>query len=338
MNSDLSDNQKRFICRVLFLAVCALPTCVTIYLATHKQTPDQWAQILQAELGVETSIGVVETLRPGEYVFRDVRLFDNHGETIFQSLVANMVVGDINRIHFPGSVRIQRNALSHFLDEATERLVKPNAGTRLWKVDFDDIEIEPEGFERRGFEFGRLEISCHNESGGRVVTLASPLIGENGQPLGGSCRLNVVRNQLGAYSVNFDTTEHVPVPCWLVKHWFPNLEKKLGSQASFSGSGTINYSGPTTSCENLTGIFNNVRLPKIAGIDTENVSSIHANGVRLDDSGWTFGEAGLQYVDRSFRVMSRAGYNRPLLSRQPDAFTEAIRTAKHEDLRATAIY
>lgn len=100
MNSDLSDNQKRFICRVLFLALCAIPTCVTIYLATHKRTPDQWAQILQAELGIETSIGVVETPLPGQLIFHELKLYDNDSEPIFDSLNATVSLGDVNRIEF----------------------------------------------------------------------------------------------------------------------------------------------------------------------------------------------------------------------------------------------
>ena len=173
MENDLSDNQRRTICRVLFLFVCALPTIAVAYFATHQRTADQWAQLLQAELGVKTSIGSVETPLPGEFVFQDLKLFDNNGTPIFESLKTHVSMGIKNRIDFYNRTPVTRAGMSYFLKESAGRLVKPLPGSPApWEIVFHDIQINDPGaseYDVRSIHSNRLDVELRNGGHGTIV-------------------------------------------------------------------------------------------------------------------------------------------------------------------------
>lgn len=334
MNSELSDNQKRTVCRILFLVLCALPTCVVIYFATHQRTASQWAQVLQAELGVETRIGAVESPLPGEYVFTDVKLLDNDGEPIFASLDARIKLGNINRIEFRDPIQVKRKGLSHFFEEASERLVRPQANAKPWEVVFNHIEI----ISRRGSEFefdhfpmDRLFVSWQNGPDGRILSFKTPLTGTSGERAEDWGRLEVWKNsQSERFNVSFNTTKRGKVPCWLASHWIPDLEKKLGKDAQFSGFAEFNSSGQGFNCD-LTGVFESIQLPGSIRQSSE-ARMIHVNGFHLENSQWTFDKAALALNNGQFRELFKPRYDGPPRSQQYEVFDEVIRTAFGEEL------
>ncbi len=293
MNNDLSDNQRRFICRVLFLLVCALPTIAVVYFAAHQRTADQWAQLVQAELGVETSIGGVESPRPGEFVFQDVKLFDDHGMVIFDSLKADVSIGNTNRIDFRSRIEITRAGMSHFLKEACGRLVKPHMDTKPWIVSFHDLEITDESapeFSNRPFHSNLVEVESGN---GSSITLKASEWG----------RFELARNPTnGELQVAINTAPDTAIPCWLAKSWFPDLNW-IGQKAHFSGGATINVLGGWAICR-VTGNFIGVDLPYLRDVDPEAVDAadlIQVSDLTLENRRWTNGDvrimAGNRQVD-----------------------------------------
>lgn len=344
MRSNLSDNQRRAICRTAFLLLCVVPTALTIYFATHKRTPDQWAQLLQAELGVQTSIGAVETPLPDELILRDLKLFDNDGQPIFESLIAKVKLGNVNRIHFQSPLQVKRKGLSYFVEEAAQRLVKPDINAKPWEVTFQNLEIisrmNPSSEFYKGFDMNGLHIGWFNGRDGRMVMMECPVKSVTGQHFEDRVWLRLDRNhQSGAFNVSFDTTKNGSVPCWLAKQWFPRLESELGADAEFSGVANIESINATTQCD-LTGRFVNVQLPpKFATNNrtSQTAAAIYVNGMRLEDSHWTLGTAAIQMGDNDYRHLANPWQNRPLVSKQTGLFSEVIQAAFHEDIDTTFI-
>jgi len=295
MEKNLSDNQRRTICRVLFLLVCALPTFATVYFATHQRTANDWAQLLKAELGVETSIGVVETPRPGEMLFHDVKLYGDDGDVIFESVKAKVLIGNENRIEFQNLIQITRKGLSEFLDEAPARLVKTRANFKPWIVTFQDVEIEDEddqNFENRPFYLSDVNVVIRSGGNGTHLTASASNLGT----IDFSRSPGNERAPVGQLEVRIDTHRN-PVPCWLAKDWFPDL-RQLGSQAHFSGFAAIHSSDGMAS-SSLDGDFVGVDLD-IPGIDPEYVDSarsIFLQQLEMEDAVHSSGNAWLVHDD-----------------------------------------
>jgi hypothetical protein len=327
MHSDLSDNQKRFICRMLFLVFCAIPTCVTIYVATHKRTPDQWAQILQAELGVQTSIGAVETPLPDVLVLRDVKLYDNDGVPFFESLGARIELGNVNQIVFPNREQITLEGLAHFAEEAAERMVKPQANAKPWTVSFQRVLLQGER-ETERFE-GPIFAEWFSDKQGGVVRIEYPLReNEELQQYEDFVELKIARNETRGLRVKFDSPDGF-MPCWVAKPWFPELEQKLGENALFSGFAKVDCIHSTTDCQ-LTGTFRNIQLPHyLIDANSRDAEAIHVNRLQVVNNDWIGGTAKLQVAD-GVLPMPRTD------SGQISQFDQGIRAASYyEDIETT---
>ena len=300
MEQNLSDNQRRTICRVLFLLLCALPTLATVYFATHQRTPAQWAQLLKAELGVETSIGVVETPRPGEMVFHDVKLYDIGGEKIFESLTAKVSLGNTNEIVFQNPIHITQKGLSDFLKEASARLVKSRADFKPWLVKFQDLQIvdgPDASFENRPLNLQNVYVGSYKGDNGihiqaRAINLGT--IDFSRAPYGSKFE--------GQFEVKIDASE-TPVPCWLAEAWFPRL-KQLGKQAHFEGFVGINSWDRRTN-SSLTGKFIGVDLSSLSGFSDRSVDSLQSlvvSDLKLENAVWLNGDAMLVVDGYQFRL------------------------------------
>lgn len=289
MRNDLSDNQRRTICRVLFLVVCAIPTLVTVYFATHQRTPDQWAQLLQAELGVETSIGVVETPRPGEMLFHDVKLYDNDGDVIFDSLKAKVTLGNVNQIQFRNPIRIDRKGLSYFLEEAAGRLVNLKTDSKPWNITFQTVEIvdgSDVNFEKQPFHLESVYVGIGNGLQGTQVTVSAEKMGD--------VKFARASNN-GQFVVEVNTKQNA-VPCWLANEWYPDIKQLLGNQAHFKGVALI-YSSEQSSTSALSGKFDRIDLPHMPEFNSNLVAatkSISVDDLVMRDSVFLDGEAMLE--------------------------------------------
>ena len=348
MQSDFSDNQRRFICRSIFLLLAVVPTCVTIYAATHRRSPDQWAQLIQAELGIQTTIGAIETPLPDELIVRDLKLYDNDGQPILESLVANIKLGNINRIDFRNPIQVKCEGLSHLIEEASQRLIKPNVNAKPWEITFQNFEVISKLNESseyyRGFDMKGLHIGWFNGRDGRMVMMECPINEINGQAHDDRVWLRLDRNyESGTFNVSFDTTKNGSIPCWLARHWFPQLENELGPDAEFSGVAAIASNGGDTQCD-LTGRIVNVGLPQIAGSDrfglpadlaSRRPTSIFVNGLRLEDTRWTLGTAAIQVGDNQYRQLVNPWQDRPAQSPENGLFSDVIQAAFFEDFGAT---
>ena len=341
MERDLSDNQRRTICRLVFLFVCALPTIVTLYFVTHQRTADQWARLLQAELGVRTYIGNVETPLPGEVLFRNIKLYNKDENEIFESIEARVTLGNVNRIHFRSPVQLTQEGLGDFLEEAADRLVRPQTDIKPWEIYFDDIEVFANrnvDMKTPSFHMSPLYVSWSSGLDGRTLSLAAPLPRRHGDQSVRQGSLTIAKNrESNGFVVSVDTTMEASVPCWMVRQLYPQIELKLGEKAEFSGHAEFAISGAKADCE-LTGKFMNINIPQLASANgwvAQNAQSILVNGLKLTDSNWTQGNAAIVLDDNRTLELRKPGFVSPEPAINKDLFTKVLEATFRDEFNTT---
>lgn len=133
----MSDHQRRFVCRIVFLLLCLLPTGVTGYWICHPQTSEGWAQAIQAELGIETEVGSIETPGPYETILRDVRFLDGD-DVLFETVEVRIRFGEQNRITIPyQSKGVNRIGLAYLAGRINQHVLRSSPMARMWRIDFE---------------------------------------------------------------------------------------------------------------------------------------------------------------------------------------------------------
>lgn len=146
----MSDNQRRVYCRILFLALCLLPTSITSYWICHPQTSAGWSQAIQAKLGVETEIGSIETPGPYKTILRNVRFLDGE-EVLFSTPEVHIELGDRlwnsqkqNRVVVPYLVGdLDRFGLAYLAKRINQHVMRTNGAEQIWRIDFvEDVVVD----------------------------------------------------------------------------------------------------------------------------------------------------------------------------------------------------
>jgi len=132
----MSDNQRRAMCRLLFLLVCAIPTSITSYWICHPQTAAGWEQAIQAETGIEASIDFVETPSPYETILRQLRLTDPEHGTLFETVEVRIRFGNQVEVEIPYEVRHANNrGLARLLKTMHQNAVRRGVD-KPWQLRF----------------------------------------------------------------------------------------------------------------------------------------------------------------------------------------------------------
>ena len=135
-----SDNQKRIVCRLAFLLLCALPTAAVVYRIMHPQTADQWEQRIQAQLGVRTHIDSVETPGPYETILRGLEFFDADRKILIATEL-RILFGEVNQIWIDHPVRLDSNGLQYLVDQVNQQLIRSHTVQPRWVVMVDSLSL-----------------------------------------------------------------------------------------------------------------------------------------------------------------------------------------------------
>ena len=249
MERGMSDNQRRFFCRLLFLFFCCLPTALIVYRACHPRTPEFWQRTIQSQLGIDTQIADAETPKPGETILRGLTLFGADGAPIL-SAIETRFDEQRNRITINERVRLTGRGLTELANSLNQRLV----GSGVWSIRLEDVEVIDDslGGAGQGVYLSPVEIAISPEaSGGWSRPSANALLSMRFSD--GSNRFDGSHHSASAWSANdslvqcrfrcFEdpmlTTMDVEtgqqaVPCWLGAGWLPQLAE-LGPRATFVG-------------------------------------------------------------------------------------------------------
>ncbi len=245
MERGMSDNQRRFFCRLLFLFFCCLPTALIVYRACHPRTPEFWQRTIQSQLGIDTLITDAETPKPSETILRGLTLFGADGSPIL-SAIETRFDEQRNRITINERVRLTGRGLTELTNSLNQRLV----GSGAWSVRLEDVEIidDSSGGAGQGVYLSPVEIAIAPEpSNPGLRRSASALLSmrfsngfganESHRALGGKdtlvqCRFQCFEDPM-LTSIDVETGQQ-SVPCWLAVGWLPQLAQ-LGPRATFVG-------------------------------------------------------------------------------------------------------
>lgn len=302
----MSDNQRRAVCRVLFLVMCVLPAAAIGYWICHPQTATSWEQAIQAQLGVTTKIDSVETPGPFVTILRKLKFLDPDGETLFETVTARIEYGrEFNQIVFPYKVNgLTNEGLAFLIQSIDQHVIRKRSAEKHWVVIFEKnatvdkalaVEIlgTANGTELDSaitslpldFSLTVSELTIEigpalPKADGAYAQASFKIVNPNGNMLSDkfvTCILSKT-DQYG-HVMELNTNESA-LPCWLVTHSGLDLTTKIGRNANFSGALTFDPTSTTANLE-LAGVFENVDLvPSVSG-DSQNTASIQLNKCRF---------------------------------------------------------
>jgi len=233
MENRLSDNQRRFFCRLLFLFFCCLPTAIIVYRACHPRTADYWQQQILSKTGIHTQLHSVETLGPNETVLRDVTVFDGHGQAVLSAMEVDLKFAPgRSQVVIRDQIRLSNHGLKYLTETIQHKLMGSGASSVLLN---DVVLTTSQGGQTRELRVSPIEITTNPTAEGAraVVTLqmrnANPL---NDQHAVVQCNIDHIAatNQLRIHV----ETNQVAMPCWLAEQWLPDLQE-LGVDSGFAG-------------------------------------------------------------------------------------------------------
>ena len=132
----MSDNQRRVLCRLVFLLVCALPTAVSSYWICHPQTATDWAQAIQAETGLVASIDFVETPSPYETVLHNLQLTDPEQGILFETVQVRIRFGKQVEVKIPYEVNhVNNHGLARLIKTINQNVVYRGVD-KNWRLRF----------------------------------------------------------------------------------------------------------------------------------------------------------------------------------------------------------
>ncbi len=265
--SEFSDNQRRLVCRLLFLVCCLLPTTITTYWICHPQTATGWARILSAELGIETDVGDVQAQGPFTTVLNDITF--RYGQQALFHTVEARIKFDARHGHviIPYEVdQIDNLKLTHLVQRINQHAIRTGSNQQSWRIDFvKDLIIQRsalDGLPASADPFNQWQQQLQNQ-----LTIANLRIdvdpsqtriyfnfrNTDGTLMEPAATLMIDSNQ--QQIVRLDT-QNGQLPLWTLAGIDQSIADSLGPEAKFQGRLTINPD--RQHLESLVGSFHQV--------------------------------------------------------------------------------
>ena len=161
----LSDNQRRFVCRLVFLQFCLIPTIASIYIILHHPGVDQWKQQIQARLPVNIEIASVETPLPGQVVLRGLKIVPSNSGRYpelngFSANEVNIQFGFLqNEISFVEPVELESHAMAETLQRMFSELDENSLNNEKWQISFNKVVLRDSVLGTRDFVMKPLSVT-----------------------------------------------------------------------------------------------------------------------------------------------------------------------------------
>jgi hypothetical protein len=254
--SAMSDNQRRFICRLVFLLLCAAPTLTVGYRICHPQSAGSWARDIQSQLGVVTTIDSIETPGPYVTILRGVNFSDPELGTILNAMEVRIEYGETNRILIPHSVKLTNAGIIQLGHTVNNHLIRALAANRPWRIEFlkhtvieEAIVSKRSGGQPKSLLVENLQVDIVPMVEGTLTQLAFQLPAtqkDDSQPtveqpwvickFGRSHPSNADLKSQQWMGLN---TNQVELPCWLLGDVIPEIQQR-GLDCQFAGYVDIN--------------------------------------------------------------------------------------------------
>lgn len=244
----MSDNQRRVICRLVFMMTCFAPTALVVYWLLHPQTPAQWETLMQAQLGVATSVVSIETPGPRVTVLRGVEISDPEFGKILDAMEIRIEHGTSNYVTIPHSIQTTNAGLIQLVKSINDHFIRAHAAQRPWRIQFlDHVVIQDVVFSGQSpTDFPKsliatdVEIDISPEVEGTTAELSFriPELDPEKMILCQLKRSHFDENQQSLLRLQLATND-VAVPCWLIADLVPEVAQ-LGPDCCFAGNLDLN--------------------------------------------------------------------------------------------------
>jgi hypothetical protein len=251
----LSDNQRRLICRLVFLLGCLAPTLSIVYWIFHRPTAADWARNIKAELGVDAAIDSIETPWPGITILRGVRFFDAEAGKLFEATEVGIELTEReNRVIVNQNLALTNSGLIKLVQLINEHPIRRHVADRPWQIYLNGLTtIYDRNSSLQGsqpilhtvtFEQTHLELRPLYDGTELQVRFQLADVSVLPETIQSAFPKPIIEAYLGRSHPdskgNSDLlvkleTKGVALPCWLIGDLMPDLND-LGSDCRFEGS------------------------------------------------------------------------------------------------------
>ncbi|MFT5300881.1 MAG: hypothetical protein ACI87E_003573 [Mariniblastus sp.] len=309
----MSDNQRRALCRFVFMLTCMLPTGIVGYRLFHPQTAAGWELAIQAELGLETKIDFVSTPAPYVTFLNNVTVFNADSKKLFHTLEVKIEFGnDFNQLTFIEKANgLTNEGLAELVKTIRQNVIRKHGTTKYWRVQFKEDttiqealvlgksvspvlpldSIRPWAANRSYLESSltlaelQIDISPAAPLGNGTFAFASFKVIDPNATAEQRAAANLVSCEMSKTDEHGSLVElhtrETPLPCWLVASLVPTVSS-LGPQATFEGELLISGAWPQSNFE-MAGLFKNVK-PRVAdplGVGSQ-AAEIHIHDCKFE--------------------------------------------------------
>ncbi|MDA7901958.1 hypothetical protein N9093_01910 [bacterium] len=292
----MSDNQRRAVCRILFLILCAFPTASVGYWIFHPQTAVTWEREIQANLGLTTRIDSVETPGPYTVILRGVEFLNVDGESILETVETRIEFGkQFDRVVIPNKVTgVSDKGIALFIENIRQNIVRKRSIRKRLLIEFKQdlvikkqLAVEADRLFARTNSFQlnpavrlgeqivlsdfRVEFGNSDANHSEAFAAATFKIGKESD-VNGFVELEINRKDADGLGFNLNTNGSA-IPCWLLKNTFVDLPATLGPDALFKGE-VLSQPKASISNVSLQGWFEQVSLAASVSQDAAESASV----------------------------------------------------------------
>lgn len=282
--TNMSDDQRRTLCRIVFLLVCVLPTATILYFMFHRPGAQQWERMVRAELGLPVKIESVETPTPTLTILRGVSLLpnsqsQNEPEQQSPQQLANRRIEELaivfgeekNQIIVMDSVELDPDSLTTLASELTRQLGKSLSINSNWRIRFKKVTLVDPEFNRPDFALQPVDMFVE-------PTQLKDQAGELQEAVHISMQAQAAEQSIdaGLLAEVWTTAEYTAVrldtrnerlPMYLARSWQRHLDQ-LGAQCTFNGKLSLTFPNqdPSQLTGGIAGNLYNIQLDQITGV------------------------------------------------------------------------
>jgi hypothetical protein len=294
----MSDNQRRTICRLLFLLTCALPTAVCGYWIGHPQTASGWERAIKAEMGVEAEIGFIATPSPFKTILHDVRFSDPEYGSLLETVAIEVTMGDQVQVKIPHPVNhVNNRGLARLIKTINQYPIRRASIKKEWRISFDEpIEISrvaaAELFGAGALKnqidtnalldplvesivIDQLRIDVEPSFDGTLVAAHFALPQDKALAAANQSTKKVeiqLKKERRGQAIWLHTFKQ-PLPCWLTAEFTEDIATGLGADATFAGELKLTTLSGQSPEVMLNGQFDRLSSPSI-GFNAPNLSVV----------------------------------------------------------------
>ncbi len=229
--TQLSDKQRRLICRVVFSLICLLPTLITVYFLMHRMTAKDLARLINAETRLALQFSKIETPTPSQVRLQNVR-FNNPGlEELSEIPSMEIAFAEINTVRIPGTLRLPASSLRVFIESLRQQVLPKTRIEQIWEIHLDKLEVTCSSSQHSAEFFGPVVIGLGSDSSGKFVSRMTFGHGPNKSP----CELELACDRHTGQDGVYLLTGENRIPFWLINECLPGDWRKV-ARGNFSGT------------------------------------------------------------------------------------------------------